>query len=545
MMALRLGVQFFFVFGTISRILLDFVIFTIIRFSCTVSDFKSQRFFYGVKSFSEWADVAAKLDVAEGKDIWRQNAASPIYDHVTLLQCFSSLRQALDHSNCREVEFALTTAFDRRHCGIDNPLLHSHCRIGTKQMIEEYLTETENALEFYCKHTCGVHPLREKISFLEHSMYNQGKTALCLSGGGALALIHAGVILTLLDHGLLPNILSGTSGGSIIVALIASRTDEELYDLLKPEMVDKYPPFLPPVHEQIRNFLKKGVLIFEKDFSATMQSYIGNYTFAEAYQRTGRIVNISVSKSDAAGYPILLNHKNSPHILLWSAVTASCALPGLMNPVPLYAKPPHDSEGTAENRLAYPPGFKFMDGSMMADLPVASLRQLFGVNQFIVSQVNPHVVPFSKQKDNSSTLTRRIEIYLLKNMKHRLSRLCEMNLLPLVFGQDIRGIFTQSYSDTTAEMMTIVPDFSLYTSLKFLAQPNQDDIRKYIYLGRIATWPKIPQIYHRMRLEKKLEVAIQKLTKHKHNFQENFEQIQKELKESQSRGVNMRRATSF
>jgi TAG lipase / steryl ester hydrolase / phospholipase A2 / LPA acyltransferase len=37
---------------------------------------------------------------------------------------------------------------------------------------------------------------------------------------------------------------------------------------------------------------------------------------------------------------------------------------------------------------------RWIDGSVDNDLPMAKLSELFNVNHFIVSQVNPHIVPF-------------------------------------------------------------------------------------------------------------------------------------------------------
>ena len=37
---------------------------------------------------------------------------------------------------------------------------------------------------------------------------------------------------------------------------------------------------------------------------------------------------------------------------------------------------------------------RFVDGSVASDLPMKRLAELFNVNTFIVSQVNPHVCPF-------------------------------------------------------------------------------------------------------------------------------------------------------
>jgi TAG lipase / steryl ester hydrolase / phospholipase A2 / LPA acyltransferase len=37
---------------------------------------------------------------------------------------------------------------------------------------------------------------------------------------------------------------------------------------------------------------------------------------------------------------------------------------------------------------------RYVDGSVASDLPMKRLSELFNVNTFIVSQVNPHVCPF-------------------------------------------------------------------------------------------------------------------------------------------------------
>ena len=48
----------------------------------------------------------------------------------------------------------------------------------------------------------------------------------------------------------------------------------------------------------------------------------------------------------------------------------------------------------------YPPKteVRFVDGSLQADIPRERLAVLYNVNQFFVSQVNPHVVPFLPQE---------------------------------------------------------------------------------------------------------------------------------------------------
>lgn len=47
---------------------------------------------------------------------------------------------------------------------------------------------------------------------------------------------HFGVVKALLDAKLLPRVIAGTSCGSLIAALVCTRTDEELRNLLVPEL---------------------------------------------------------------------------------------------------------------------------------------------------------------------------------------------------------------------------------------------------------------------------------------------------------------------
>lgn len=55
---------------------------------------------------------------------------------------------------------------------------------------------------------------------------------------------------------------------------------------------------------------------------------MGLYTFQEAFDKTGRIINITVAPNNNYDPPRLLNYLTAPHVCVWSAAAASCALPG-------------------------------------------------------------------------------------------------------------------------------------------------------------------------------------------------------------------------
>lgn len=53
-------------------------------------------------------------------------------------------------------------------------------------------------------------------------------------------------------------------------------------------------------------------------------------TFREAYERTGRILNVSCVPSDSHSPTILTNYLTAPDCVIWSAVLASAAVPGIL-----------------------------------------------------------------------------------------------------------------------------------------------------------------------------------------------------------------------
>lgn len=65
---------------------------------------------------------------------------------------------------------------------------------------------------------------------------------------------------------------------------------------------------------------------------------IGEETFQEAFDRTGRIINITVAPLNHYEPPRLLNYLTAPHVCVWSAAAASCAIPGLFDSISLVVK---------------------------------------------------------------------------------------------------------------------------------------------------------------------------------------------------------------
>ena len=109
---------------------------------------------------------------------------------------------------------------------------------------------------------------REKVkTFLKRARAAYGRTALCLSGGAMMGNYHFGVIKTLLDEDCLPHIISGTSAGSVIGALLCTRSDEELEKILRPEVLQpRLTCFSRSWMECIRSAFKTGLLFDAKEW---------------------------------------------------------------------------------------------------------------------------------------------------------------------------------------------------------------------------------------------------------------------------------------
>ena len=57
---------------------------------------------------------------------------------------------------------------------------------------------------------------------------------------------------------------------------------------------------------------------------------VGECTFQEAFDNTGRIINITAAPTNNYDPPRLLNYLTAPHVCVWSAAVASCAIPGMI-----------------------------------------------------------------------------------------------------------------------------------------------------------------------------------------------------------------------
>ena len=141
-----------------------------------------------------------------------------------------------------------------------------------------------------------------------------------LSGGGTLGYFHLGVLKVLVEQNLCPRVISGASAGAFVAAILGTRTDSEFLDLFESDRLAKDLTENP-------NGIKLGLFRRDKpDMSAIaedMARFIPDLTFMEAYEKTGRAVNITISPAEPQQTSRLLNYIASPNVTLRSAVLVS------------------------------------------------------------------------------------------------------------------------------------------------------------------------------------------------------------------------------
>ncbi|KAK4690148.1 hypothetical protein P7C71_g6576, partial [Lecanoromycetidae sp. Uapishka_2] len=197
--------------------------------------------------YDEWRAAAQELDTHLGNEQWKEADDYAYYDFTTVtkvknqLKAGRALAESHEHSKGRsskeaihELRSLVEACVKNNFVGVENSRLYSETYYGTKHLAQEFVDELHASLA-YLLHSTQLSK-SEKYSLAKHLHTNFGRTALCLSGGATFAYYHFGVVKALLDASLLPDVITGTSGGAIVAALASTRTDEELQKLLVPAL---------------------------------------------------------------------------------------------------------------------------------------------------------------------------------------------------------------------------------------------------------------------------------------------------------------------
>lgn len=428
-------------------------------------------------------------------------------------------------------------------------------------------------------------PTDARLAFFNETRHSYGRTALLLSGGAALGFYHVGVVKTLIENNLMPRVIGGSSAGSILCSMVGTRTDEEcIHDLFEVRgtnapghsgrlALNFFRPLRTPEDEPQEIVVRKkrmGIFgevyyntagafhdakrtlqgfvpiplrhvssvvydvimgnrratdMFKNDtdhFRECVRANVGNFTFQEAFDRTGRILNIVVTPQNRSDPPRLLNYLTAPHVLVWSAAVASSSLPGVFEANRLVVK-----EADGWERYESGGGQAFSDGSMEQDLPMEQLSEMFNVNHFIISQANPHAVVFATYNQKLSVWSNPIlgaigsVLAFLKGqvrswLEHLVQCLGSQRYAPIFATSRLAGtqFFTQEYEGRPLDISLIpwMGHRGLFSALMHIVyNPSEAEFREWILAAQRETWRYIPAIKSHIAEEITLDRCVQRL----------------------------------
>ena len=202
---------------------------------------------------------------------------------------------------------------------------------------------------------------------------------------------------------------------------------------------------------------------------------------------------------------------------------ATCAVPTVFAPAIIYERCP--ITGNTKEWKEPDSDSKWIDGSVDADIPKEELTAIYGVKNFIVSQVNPHVRLFT---GGEKEFTGEGKI-AFEEQPRNLREASLNQLRALIVGQTppgwtspqpeewqlvrmIKSILRQEYWGD----INILPDIQLYELAEVFANPTPEFMYRAVHSGEKATWRHLNRIRNSYAIELALVRTIRELRSHAH-----------------------------
>ncbi len=250
------------------------------------------------------------------------------------------------------------------------------------------------------------------------------KVALVLSGGGALGLAHVGAIEELERLGIRPDMVVGTSMGSIVGGLYASGLDNAALERAVKEV--NWDRVFNPAPDrddltyrqkvQEGDFPVKASLAITRTGIKLPAGLISDQALLQELRRfvpvKGEVASFdhlaipfrAVATDIETGKAIVIDHGEVP-----MAMRASMAVPGVFAPVNM-------------------DGHLLVDGGMAANIPISVARDM-GADIVIVVATQSSLLPSSKISSAVDLLGQTVTLLILANERDQLSRLTDRDVL--------------------------------------------------------------------------------------------------------------------
>ncbi|KAL6767705.1 TAGL1C [Auxenochlorella protothecoides x Auxenochlorella symbiontica] len=453
-------------------------------------------------SYEEWQGLAREWDRLTGA---KAKPCLTACEAAELRELSGKLREARLAGDLTALRFTLRMDLKRRsgYEAVQRLLDTGIQCITLPAEVEEYLSEAIQALQHIVGTPALVH--RGKVSFFRELRHAYGRTALVLSGGGSFGFFHYGVIKVLLNAGILPRIVAGSSAGALGAGILASRPVAQLAALVNmfPGDLDMNLLSNNTTPHILRHLVVKGTAQDGSVFVERLKRLYGaDLTFADAYAVSGRILNVSVCAADTREPPRVLNYLSAPSVLVWSAVACSSAFPWLFAPRELLARDPHGATvplGAVGGGGGAALPRRWRDGSLELDLPMRELGETFNVNYSIVSQANPWLLPvIAAQRLLPAGLGRALETEFKHRCGQALTFFPRSPLLKMV-GQPWGG------------HVTLAMPAAAFGAGQAARNLSPADIARAVREGQLRAWRALPVMHAACAVEAAIDAALAQL----------------------------------
>jgi TAG lipase/lysophosphatidylethanolamine acyltransferase len=263
----------------------------------------------------------------------RQSPSSKDYDHRLIHQRLTALYAAEEDGDIIDLVNLIRSGLVRNLGNITASKLYNRAYAGTKLLIEDYVTQVARCINIIasCPTAQECDTLltgQMKLDVLHDTRLAFGRSVLVLQGGAMFGLCHLGVVKALHLQGLLPRIIAGTATGALIAALVCVHTEDELLDILTGDAINVkaftnrknrrgavQSPWYETLARRINRWWKVGHFLDVGVLEELLRANIGDVTFEEAYEKTKRVLNITVTTSGGGGVPNLLNYITAPNVV--------------------------------------------------------------------------------------------------------------------------------------------------------------------------------------------------------------------------------------
>jgi TAG lipase/lysophosphatidylethanolamine acyltransferase len=479
-------------------------VFTLAAYVLGFTELEHRNRMNAAKTYTEWKGPARLVDNSRGFVTWRASKERRLFNAPEVAGRIDKLRGHVRRGDAKAILEDLQYDFHRAMCGIHNPPLFTTYPSGTMTAVKDLVGTIVACCDVIDR---DIHvSRRSKHEVVAHIVRAYGHSALVLNSNAALGAFQVGVVKALNDADVLPNVIFGSGSGALVAAVTCCTDDVTQYysiDTINFSAFDKRGQ-RGSLSRKLKRFWTEGTLM---DVSVLLQfakDNLGELTFLEAYEQTGRVLNIHVEKFQPASKrhaSWLLNYLTAPDVLVYTAAVASCATYGLYAPVDLLQRMPDGRIVTCE------PATLRWSASLEGFHPneaVERMRSLFNVTNFIVSEASLSRLPFISLEHRGFPWS-FLRFFTEEGWRFAaaISRLTPLQ-------SRLTGTL-QAYTKPILGDVVVFPVQSVRDMLRLLKNPNQQMMDYCIWRGEHAVWPHIERFKAHVVIEKRLHRLMAKL----------------------------------